>query len=78
MSRARFFFEDAEWKAFVAYKTQNTISPDKLPELREAIHIGRKPRWFFRDDKFMLSKINCQINMLRWFPVKLQKKAKKW
>ena len=30
------FFEDAEWKALVAYKTQNPIPPDKPPTLREA------------------------------------------
>jgi hypothetical protein len=30
------FFEDAEWKALVAYKTQNPIPPDEPPTLREA------------------------------------------
>ena len=33
------FFEGAEWKALVAYKTQNPIPPEKLPTLREAIHM---------------------------------------
>ena len=33
------FFEDAEWKALVAYKTQNPIPPEKPPKLREAIHM---------------------------------------
>lgn len=30
------FFEDEEWKALVAYKTQNAIPPKKPPTLREA------------------------------------------
>jgi hypothetical protein len=30
------FFEDAEWKALVAYKTQNAIPPANPPTLREA------------------------------------------
>ena len=30
------FFEDAEWKALVAYKTQNPIPPEQPPSLREA------------------------------------------
>ena len=34
------FFEDAEWKALVAYKTQNPIPPEKPPTLREAIHMA--------------------------------------
>jgi hypothetical protein len=34
-----FFFEDAEWKALVAYKTQNPKPPEKAPSLREAIHM---------------------------------------
>jgi hypothetical protein len=33
------FFEDAEWKALVAYKTQNPIPPEKPPTLRKAIHM---------------------------------------
>jgi hypothetical protein len=33
------FFEDAEWKALVAYKTQNPIPPENPPPLREAIHM---------------------------------------
>ncbi|MCR4292312.1 MAG: IS4 family transposase [Candidatus Kuenenia sp.] len=33
------FFEDAEWKALVAYKTQNLIPPENPPTLREAIHM---------------------------------------
>lgn len=33
------FFEDAEWKALVAYKTQNPIPPEKPPKLREAMHM---------------------------------------
>ena len=33
------FFEDAEWKALVAYKTQNPIPPENPPTLREAIHV---------------------------------------
>jgi len=35
----RVFFEDAEWKALVAYKTQDPIPPEKPPKLREAIHM---------------------------------------
>ena len=34
------FFEDAEWKALVAYKTQNPIPPEKPLTLREAIHMA--------------------------------------
>jgi hypothetical protein len=30
------FFEDAEWKALVFYKTQNTMPPENPPTLREA------------------------------------------
>ena len=30
------FFDDLEWKALVAYKTQNPIPPEKPPTLREA------------------------------------------
>jgi hypothetical protein len=30
------FFEDAEWKALVAYKTQNPIPPEQPPTLRKA------------------------------------------
>lgn len=30
------FFEDHEWKALIAYKTQNPIPPEKPPTLREA------------------------------------------
>jgi hypothetical protein len=30
------FFEDHQWKALVAYKTQNPIPPEKPPTLREA------------------------------------------
>lgn len=33
------FFEEAEWKALVAYKTQNPAPPEKPPSLREAIHM---------------------------------------
>lgn len=33
------FFEDAEWKALVAYKTQRPIPPDNPPTLREAIRL---------------------------------------
>lgn len=29
------FFEDAQWKALVAYKTQNPLPPEKPPSLRE-------------------------------------------
>ena len=32
-------FEDAEWKALVAYKSQDPIPPEKPPKLREAIHV---------------------------------------
>lgn len=34
------FFEDAEWKALVAYKTQNPIPPGNPLALREAIHMA--------------------------------------
>ncbi|MCK5134112.1 MAG: IS4 family transposase, partial [Candidatus Sabulitectum sp.] len=33
------FFEDAEWKALMAYKTQHPIPPDNPPPLREAIRL---------------------------------------
>src|SRR3990167_1067467 len=33
------FFEDAEWKALVSFKTQNPIPPEKPPTLREAIRM---------------------------------------
>ena len=33
------FFEDSEWKAVVAFKTQNPIPPDKVPTLREMIRM---------------------------------------
>ena len=33
------FFEEAEWKALVVYKTKNPISPEKPPTLKEAIHM---------------------------------------
>lgn len=33
------FFEEAEWKALIAYKTKNPIAPKKIPTLREAIHL---------------------------------------
>ena len=33
------FFEDAEWKALIFYKTQNPIPPENPPTLREATHI---------------------------------------
>lgn len=33
------FFEDAEWKALVAYKTQDPVPPEKPPTLREATHM---------------------------------------
>jgi len=33
------FFEEAEWKALVAYKTQKPIPPEKPPSLREAMHM---------------------------------------
>jgi len=33
------FFEEAEWKALVAYKTQNPIPPETPPPLREAMHM---------------------------------------
>ena len=33
------FFEDAEWKALVAYKTQNPVPPENPPTLKEAIHM---------------------------------------
>jgi hypothetical protein len=32
-------FEEAEWKALVAYKTQNPIPPENPPSLREAMHM---------------------------------------
>jgi hypothetical protein len=33
------FFEDAEWKALMVYKTQNPLPPEKPPTLRQAIHL---------------------------------------
>lgn len=33
------FFEDCEWKALVAYKTQNPIPPDNPPHLREMLRM---------------------------------------
>jgi len=33
------FFEEAEWKALVAYKTKNPIPPKKIPTLREAMRM---------------------------------------
>jgi len=33
------FFEEAEWKALVCYKTQNPIPPEHPPALREAIRM---------------------------------------
>jgi len=33
------FFEEAEWKALVAYKTQNPVPPENPPTLREAMHM---------------------------------------
>ncbi len=33
------FFEDAEWKALVAYKTKNPRSPETPPSLREAVRM---------------------------------------
>lgn len=33
------FFEDDEWKALVAYKTQNPNPPKNIPTLKEAIHM---------------------------------------
>jgi hypothetical protein len=33
------FFEDAEWKALVAYKTQNIVPPEKPPTLRDAMRM---------------------------------------
>jgi hypothetical protein len=33
------FFENAEWKALVAYKTQNALPPENPPSLREAVHM---------------------------------------
>lgn len=33
------FFEEAEWQALVAYKTQNPILPESPPTLREAVHM---------------------------------------
>jgi hypothetical protein len=33
------FFEEAEWKALVAYITQNPKPPEKPPTLREALHM---------------------------------------
>ena len=33
------YFEEAQWKALVAYLTRNPISPDKPPTLREAIRM---------------------------------------
>ncbi len=33
------FFEEAQWKALMAYKFQNPIPPENPPTLREAIHL---------------------------------------
>lgn len=33
------FFEDAEWKTLVAYKTQNPIPPENPPTLRDVMHM---------------------------------------
>jgi len=33
------YFEDAEWKALLAYKYQNPIPPKQPPSLRNAIHL---------------------------------------
>lgn len=33
------FFEEAEWKALVAYKTRNSMPPKKTPTLREAMRM---------------------------------------
>jgi hypothetical protein len=33
------YFEDADWKALVAYKTQNPVPPANPPTLREAVHL---------------------------------------
>jgi hypothetical protein len=33
------FFEEAEWKALVAYKTQNPVPPENPPSLKEAIRM---------------------------------------
>ena len=33
------FFEDAQWKALVAYKTQNPIPPEHPPSLRNVVHM---------------------------------------
>ena len=33
------FFADEEWKALVAYKTQNPVPPEKPPTLQEATHM---------------------------------------
>jgi len=33
------FFEEAEWKALVAYKTRNPIPPETPPTLREAVRL---------------------------------------
>jgi hypothetical protein len=34
------FFEEAEWKALVAYKTQNPMAPETPPSLREAMRMA--------------------------------------
>ena len=39
-------FEEAEWKALVAYKTKSQIPPLNPPSLREAVQNGGKFRWF--------------------------------
>lgn len=44
------YFEEAEWKALVAFKTKNPKAPESPPSLREAVrmlgslggHLGRK------------------------------------
>ncbi|HDK36587.1 MAG TPA: hypothetical protein ENG82_06750 [Bacteroidetes bacterium] len=33
------FFEEAEWKALVSYKTQSPILTEQAPSLHEAIHM---------------------------------------
>ncbi|PIX16847.1 hypothetical protein COZ71_06445, partial [Candidatus Desantisbacteria bacterium CG_4_8_14_3_um_filter_40_12] len=40
------FFEEVEWKALVAYKMKNPISPLKPPTLREAIHVTASLKGF--------------------------------
>lgn len=33
------FFEEAEWKALVSYKTKNPIAPSEPPSLRDAVRM---------------------------------------